>query len=238
MGDYTGTGQVSGDIFDSLGRYAPQAIRAIAGELPGLANTELGIDQAMIDPYNELYRKGQLSSANTEADVVAGPGQRLVGSADTYQRQLDPEYYNSRGVISDSIGKYLGGYNPNALSPTEVSEISRGINATTGPTTPSSMNTVKNAQVFGKAGENRWQNFGDAITKASTALPGLKSGLNGFNIASSRGANPLPSAARNAANTGFGFASGALSNISGVANTGLQKEKTIPDQVNGAVGAY
>jgi hypothetical protein len=238
MGDYSGTGQVSGDIFESLGRFAPEAIRAIQGTLPGLAQTELGIDQSMIDPYNELYRKGQLSSAGTEADVVEGPGKRLVSAADTYQRQLDPEYYNTRSVIGDAVGKYLGGYDPNSLSQTEVSEISRGINATTGPTTPSNMNTVKNAQTFGAAGANRWQNFGDAITKASTALPGMKSGMSGFNIASSRGANPLPSASRNAANTGFGFASGALNNIGQVANTGLSKEKSIPDQMTGAVGAY
>lgn len=238
MGDYSSTGKVSGDIFESLRNYAPGAIRAINAVSPELAQTQLGIDQSMIGPYSELYKQGQLASSGTEADIAEGPGKRLVASADASQKALDPEYYAARGALGDSIGKYLGSYDPSHISPTELAEVSRGINATSGPSTPSNLSTAKNAMTFGSAGTQRWQNFGDAITRASSAIPTLKSGLAGFNISQSRGANPLPGNSSQASGTGFGFANNALSNIGQVANTGLSKEKTIPDQVNSAVGSY
>jgi hypothetical protein len=228
----------------ALQQYAPGAIQAIAGLTPGTAQQIAAGDVAVAPAYNELYRTGQLASANTEADIAAGPGQRLVSSADTAQKTLDPEYYAQRGLLSNAMSKYLTSYDPSSLTPTEEAQISRGIGATGGSVTPSSMQTIRNAQTFGDKGTQRWQNFGQAVTNASTALPSLKSGINGFNVATQRGTNPGGSGFANvgssAANTNFGFANSALGNVSATQrNTDTINAENSPIALGTkAVGAY
>lgn len=215
-------GKQTEKIFNVLKMQAPGAIEAIAKTLTPMVQQQVAAEQAVAPEYQELYKQNQLAAAGTEADVVEGPGQRLVSAADKYQQQLDPEFYKSRGMISDALGSYLGAYSPTELSPTELAQISRGINATTGPVTPSAMNTIRNAQVFGEAGTKRWQNFGDAVTRAASVIPNLKSGLTGFDIATYRGQD---TGARNAVQSSlapsFGFATSALGDITG---TNAQRE--------------
>lgn len=233
MGDSApSTKQQTRDLLRYLAQYAPETIEAIYETVPGGAQAILGTEQAISPGYRELYRTGELASAGTEADVVEGPGARLVSAADKYQRELDPEYYRQRAALSEALDKYLGGYDPYRLSPTEEASIARGINAATGPMTPSNLNTVRNAQVFGDKGTERWKNFGDAISRASTALPGLQSGLKGFDIARTRG---FDTGARDATNTAvgtnFGFTTSALGNVTSAANAALSKKKDIWDQI-------
>lgn len=215
-------GKQTEKIFNILKTQAPGAIEAIAKTLTPMVQQQVAAEQAVAPEYQELYKQNQLAAAGTEADVVEGPGQRLVSAADKYQQQLDPEFYKSRGLVSDALGTYLGAYSPTELSPTELAQISRGINATTGPVTPSAMNTIRNAQVFGDAGTKRWQNFGDAVTRAASVIPSLKSGLTGFDIATYRGTD---TGARNAVQSSlapsFGFATSALGDITG---TNAQRE--------------
>src|SRR5579862_1252439 len=218
MGDNTpSVGDQTKQIFGSLIQNAPAAISAINNTLGGTAQSQLAAQQAVEPGYESLYNQNQQATAATQAGVVAGPaGQSLVSSADKYQQQLDPQYYAQRNAISDALTKYLSSYSPTQLTPTENAEIARGINATTGPITPSAQNTIKNAQTFGAAGTQRWQNFGNAITQAANALPQLRSGISGFNVASSTGSNPgAANATQNALGSNYGFSSTALGNISG-----------------------
>lgn len=213
------TNEVAQKLFAGLQNFAPGAIEAINKTVGGTTQAQLGAEAGVSKGYNDLYNQNQLAAAQTEANVVNGPGQELVGAADRYQRELDPEFYKQRGMMSDALTRYLSSYDPNSLSPTELAQISRGINATTGPVTPSAMNTIKNAQIFGDAGTKRWQNFGDAITKAAQAIPALKSGLTGFNIATTRGQDSgARSAVNNSLGANFGFSTSALGNIAGVQN--------------------
>ncbi len=202
----------------ALAQYAPDAIRAIAGTTPGTATQMAAADAAVAPTYNSLYNSGQLASAGTEAAIAGGPGQASVAAADKAQQTLDPQYYQSRNTVNDALNKYLTSYDPTKLTPTEEAQITRGVNATSGSVTPSNMQTIKNAQTFGQAGTQRWQNFGQALTNAAGVLPALKSGLNGFNIATQRGANPGGSGTSGtgagAASTNFGFANNSLGNIS------------------------
>lgn len=233
MGDDTpSTGSSARQILGALQMYAPDAIKAISATLPDTAKQELAAAEAVEPGYENLYRQNQLATAGTEADVIEGPGQRLVTAADKYQRQLDPEYYAQRSLMNESLNKYLGGYDPYNLSPTEEAQISRGLGASGMNQQPSAMNTVRAAQVFGDAGTKRWQNFGDAITKAAASIPALKSGLNGFDIASQRGTNnAAQTSAGNALSSNFGFSTSALGDISGAANAALAKKKTGFDQL-------
>lgn len=199
----------------ALAQYAPGAISALNKTAPETAATQASIDQSMQPIYNDLYNKGQIASSNTEADIAEGPGKRLVSAADAAQRSLDPEYYSTRATMGNAINSWLGSGSPTgALSPTEEAELSRGVAQTNGVGTPSALTTASNAMKFGQAATNKWQAFGDAITKASSAIPTLKSGVNGFDVSQTRGANPLPSNSTNALGNNFGFANNALGNIS------------------------
>lgn len=235
---YTSTDKSTRDLLNALRMYAPEALKAISGTTQGVANDQLAVDRSLVGPYNELYNQGQLGSSATEAAVVGGPsGQSLVSSADRYQKQLDPEFYKQRGQISSAIDKYLGSYDPTKLTGSEEAQIARGIGATGGNLTQSNLNTIRNAQTFGNAQTQRWKNFGEAVSNASNAAQGLKSGISGFNVASQRGANPLV-AGQNASDKAFGFANTVLGNTTQLANTSLGKEKTLSDQINATMGSY
>lgn len=224
-------------MMQALRNNLPQIIDVLNSQGPKTAQAQLGTQQAVQPGYADLYNANQLASAQTEANVAGGPGAQLVSLADKYQQQLDPQYYAARGNLGNAINTYLTSYDPTKLTPTEEAQISRGINATTGPVTPSNMNTIRNAQTFGSAGTQRWQNFGDAITKASTALPQLRSGMNGFNIATQRGQNNQANeATNNAFNANYGFANNYLGNITSAMNTALNK-KPIKDPFDMAMSA-
>lgn len=206
-------GRANQDMFGALQQYAPQALTAINQGIPQTAQSQLAAQQGVASGYDEL-------------------GQRNVTNADKYQRQVDPEYYKQMSAISDALGKYLGSYSPTELSPTELAQISRGINATTGPVTPSNMNTIKNAQVFGDAGTNRWKNFGDAVQRAASVLPTLRSGINGFQVANTgAGATAANAASNNALNANFGFSTSALGDIAGNTQAQIQRSKDYWDKL-------
>jgi hypothetical protein len=200
-------------MFQALQAYAPQAISAINAQAPATAESQLAAQEAVQGGYDKL-------------------GQQNVTNADLYQKQLDPEFYKQRGNLSDALGKYLSTYDPTQLTPTEIASISRGINATTGPVTPSNLNTVKNAQVFGQAATDRWKNFGDAVTKAASVLPTLKSGISGFQTANTgAGSTAANTAANNATQANFGFSTSALGDIAGNTQAQLQKSKDYWDKL-------
>lgn len=233
MGDSPpGTKQQTRDLLRYLAQYAPETIEAISETLPGTSGAQLAAERAVAPGYQDLYRANQLAGAGVEADVVEGPGGRLVSAADKYQRELDPEFYAQRAMLSGALDKFLGGYDPYRLSPTEEAGIARGINAATGPVSPSNLNTVRNAMVFGEAGNKRWQNFGDAITKAASAIPVLRSGISGFDVARTRGFDTgARGAVEGALGTNFGFSSSALGNVTSASNAALAKKKDIWDQI-------
>lgn len=259
-GDQPSTQETTRDMLQALAQYAPDAIAAISATTPGTARQALAVQQETAPGYAELQnritaqygpeaarigseieRANQLAAAQTEADILTGPGQSLVSGARAAQEELDPEFYANRAMVSDAINKYLSSYSPTELTEGEIEQINRGISAREGPVTPSALRTIRNAQTFGDATTKRWQNFGDAVIKASSALPGLKSGLPGFEIATrrplisnvgeSRLSSPAALDASQAFNTNFGFANTALNQIGNLANTRLAKRKDILDQV-------
>lgn len=233
MGDSNPSGdQQISDIFDGLKGHAPQLIDILNKSLAPSSQSQLAAEQGVAGGYNDLYNQNQLAAGNTEANVVEGPGSRLVTAANKEQQALDPEYYTQRGNISQALSKYLGGYDPNTLSPTEVAQISRGINATTGPITPSAQNTIKNAATFGSAATDRWKNFGTAVTQAAGVLPTLKSGLTGFDIAKTRGQDTGASGSvANSLNLANSIGTAGLGASTAGANAALAKRKDIFDQV-------
>lgn len=262
----TPSAESSANMFQALAAYAPAAIEAISKTAPGTAQQTLAAQQATAPGYaqlqnditqqygipaanigNEINRITQLGSANTEAELARGPGNQLVDLALQEQQKLDPQFYQNRQLVSDSLNKYLTSYDPNRLTGSELEQINRGLSARQGPATPSQLQTIQNAQTFGNAATNRWQNFGNAVMQASSALPGLKSGLTGFEIATRRPlvsntgearlTSPQAISAQNAAQNNFGFATSALGDIANVQAAQIGKYKPFDQRVNEGINA-
>lgn len=266
MGGDTPKPESMRSILDSLAVYAPRAIQAISETTPATAQKELEVAQLTSPGYaalqNQIYRDygpeanrlgAEFARANTlaavqaEADAAAGPGRSLVTQADELQRQLDPEYYADRKIVGDAISKYLGSYSPTELTGSEIAQINRGIAANEGPMTPSALRTVKNAQTFGDAATNRWKNFGEAVVGASSALPSLRSGISGFEVATrrpltsntgdSRLSSPEMQSPTSAFNTNFGFANNILSEMGAHNRAAIAKSKSTLEKVQGGAQA-
>ncbi len=254
------------ELLDALREYGPGAIRSIADTTPYTAQKQLEVQQQTAPGYAQLQtdvygkygpelnrigsdinRQNQLATAGTEAAVAAGPGAELVNVADKYQRQIDPEFYKSRAVLGNAIENLFRSYNPNELSPTELEQINRGLAANNGPQAGSAMNTIRNAQAFGDAATKKWQGFGDVVTKVASTLPGLKSGMTGFEIATRRPltsnsgeqrlGNPQNIDATSAFNTNFGFANNILSETAGLERANVAKRRDFDERVNQAIGS-
>lgn len=237
MGDSPPTADESTkEMLDALAKYAPDAIRAIASTTPDTARQQYAIDKELYPQYYELDRQNQLQGSRNELEIARGTGSELAGEADRLQRQIDPEFYKSRGVVSNAIDKLIGGYDPNQLSPSEMSQIERGL-AREGPVAPSALNTVRNAQVYGDRGNQRWQNFSNAIAQAGSVLPALKTGFSGFEVATRRALSPLPTNSTTAIGTNFGFANNLTTQIGENQRASLAKKKDTMDMVSGIAGA-
>lgn len=223
------------EMLQALAAYAPAAIRAINATTPDTARTQLAIDQEMYPQYYELDRQNQLQGSRNELEIARGSGSDLVDQANVLQQKVDPEFYKSRATIGDAIERLIGGYDPNQLSPTELAQIERGL-AREGPVAPSAMNTIKNAQTFGAAGEQRRQNFSNVLAQAASALPALKQGFTGFEVATKRALSPLPANSTTAIGTNYGFANNVTSEIGANQRASLAKKKDMLDKVQQGVG--
>lgn len=261
------TSESTRSMLKALTENAPAAIRAIADTMPYTAGKTMDISEAISPRETALQRNiyrdygpemnrigaqiaGENELAAREADVraIAGPGKQLVSQANELQAVSDPEFYKNRAAIGQAIDKYLSSYSPTELSPTEMAQISRGIGATGGTVTPSAMNTIKNAQTFGDAGTRRWQNFGNAVAQASSALPALRSGINAFEVATgrplvsntgeSRLATPVQINPTSAMDTNFGFANNTLNQIGANQRAAIAKQKDTLDQVLSATQSF
>lgn len=268
MGNDKGTKKTNNDtaaMIQALTQYAPDAIRALSDASGYQASATLRNEQATAPGYaelqNQIYadygpeanrigseiaRANALAAGKTEKQLAEGAGGELVTLADAEQRQLDPEFYASRALIGDAIKQYLASYSPSELTGSELEQINRGISARSGPLTESAMNTVKNAQTFGAALTEKWKNFGDAVTKASSALPMLKSGLTGFEIATRRPltsntgdarlTSPTIPGTSDAINQALSFGGNVLGEIGANQRQRVQKEKDAFDKATSIVG--
>lgn len=238
MGDsQKSTNESTRDMLTALAAYAPDAIRAINTTAPDTARTQLAIDQELYPQYYALDRTNQLQGSQNELDIANGTGSKLTDAAVALQAKVDPEFYKSKAIIGDAINKYIGNYDPNNLSETELEGIRRGLGRE-GPVSDSALNTVKNAQVFNNAGTQRWQNFGNAIAQAGSVLPALKNGFSGFEVATRRALSPLPSNSTTAIGNNFGFANNTLNQIGANQRLAESKKKDTMDMIIGGTQAF
>ncbi len=237
---YQSSNESTAEMYKALQQYAPDALRALLPVTQEQALSQAQTD-ALVSPVyaqaeldllkrfgpeankigSEIDRANQMAASETELALARGPGRGLVTEADTLQRMLDPEYYKSRELLGEGWKDLLGGMDPNALSGSERAEVERAASRTLG-FTPSATNTTANAMTFGKELQNKQSRFGDILTKLSSTLPSMSSGISGFSVATKRnvtpnaGANVAAGVDRNTGGQGWNFMNNSLNQVAGI----------------------
>jgi hypothetical protein len=131
------------------------------------------------------------AAAASERDTLQGAGGELLRTGEALNREIDPEFYNTRASASNGletlIGEATGNLNGD-LSPSEMAQIERGLNRMGHNRgiggLPLGQNTLRASNLFGAASENklnqRRSNLTNAINSATAFLPNSRSGTNAF----------------------------------------------------------
>jgi hypothetical protein len=168
---------------------ASQQARALLQNLPALLslmNAQIGPNEraqaaasAEVSPiYAQLQREIQsgnaLAAAQSDKNVLLGPGGDIISIADQLQRKIDPEYYTTRTNTSNAVNDLL---RP-GLSGGERSEVERNLNRANlqagTHNVPTNTSTVANAMTYGQAARDRTS---QAVQQATQFLPQARSGV-------------------------------------------------------------
>jgi len=142
---------------------------------------------------NQIAGQNQIAGVNNDAAALAASKQSgLVDNALALQRQADPEFYATREKVAAQQSKLMDAMGTGALSPTEIEQISRGLNRTNvaggvndigSPTA-----AVTNAMNFGSAGTAKQNSISQALASTANSLGSMKSGFDPFQVATGRSA--------------------------------------------------
>ena len=245
-----------GSILQSLKDYYPDTAKAINSTLVPTAQAQLQADQAVSPGYAQLnldlYDKfgpqaavtagkiddiTQKAASKRELELAQGTGRELVTEADLAQKKLDPEFYKQREALSGSISKYLTNSDP-SLTENEREEMRRGMGATGTGNPDSAIDTAVNSRRFGDKFDQKNQQFGAAISNVAAALPNMRSGLNGFEIATRRaltsntGDTRVGTATKDAGNNTYGMASNFMNAATATQTTAQNKQLSMWDKLN------
>jgi hypothetical protein len=177
------------DIITSLTRYLPDYMKVQNEQLGPQSQAQLNAAQQISPAYaklaSELYSiygpqlartSGQVeninrtAAANTDLDILKGSGGQLATEAQRIDKQLNPEFYNTRAAAGSKIGELLGSINLNDPNP-EAERLVNQENARSGNlATPSSTGTVANALSFGNEEQKRRDALGQALGQATNFL--------------------------------------------------------------------
>lgn len=139
------------------------------------------------------------SSAQSDLDVLKGPGKDLVAEALKTAREADPEYYKSREQVGGRLSDLLGSIDLSGkLSGGEEESLNRSLsreNANRGLlNTPSQTAALSNAMTFGDARYNRQNQAKGQLAQAlgigTQFLPASNSGIDVFKVATGKTSMP------------------------------------------------
>ena len=213
MGDVFGTGKGRVDntdesiqeIVQAMAGYFPEIAKSIRKEYDPQAEAEVGIAEKYTPRLGklataelersgrdlsaigrDLSREEQLAAAQTEADIMAGPGAQAARTGLALQKEADPEAFANRAKLAGDLDKafsYLG--DPNQLSKGEMEGIARGLGRTNSPVS-SPMQTISNAMTFGDRQAGRRAEFNNLVGMRTNAAPALSSGMDMAGLAGRR----------------------------------------------------
>jgi len=250
-------------IVDALIEKMPKTNKAIRAEYAPEAAAEFGVTKDYSPQYaqlqadvlgdqgaqlaktgRELSAAEQKAAAETEAEIQAGPGGRMVDTAIEQAKKADPEYFAQRGSLAEAIKTALSSIgDPNTLTPGEEESVSRGLGRTAW-NVGSPQQAAKDAMVFGDQLAKRRAEQRSAVSTATNALPALRSGINTQAIASQR--TILPNAGL-ANYTGIvtpgveqsnAMAGNLLNSSSQIANTIAAKQMSAQDKLKSSTESF
>ena len=240
-------GPAISEVNKYIGPTAKAQLEADTAVSPGYAELEKNLYEKYGPILNkigsDIAAENALRASEAELAVSRGPGKELVNEALISQKYLDPEYYANREALGKAINTYLSAIDPTRLTEAEREEVARGLGRM-GFTNPSSAaDTVAKAMTFGSALQQKQNSFGDAIAKVAASIPAMRSGLQGFEIATRR---PLmgntgearlsgPTQGAGGQNT-FGFANNFLNQASGLESSYLAGRAPWYKQLSGVMG--
>lgn len=243
----------------------PQLLEAYRNEIAPTAEAQAGADVANAGKYaenqarlyemwapilaqvgREQYSADQLNAARTEADIARQYGSSLVGQADKFQRQLDPEFYRNRSEVAAGQRRLLGAMDPTQLSGSEREEVSRALGRQGFGANDDLLKATSDAMTFGSALQNKQSAYGAILNSVASSLPTLKSGITGFEVATRRpltsnsGQSQFIGTQMGLGNQGQGLAQGFLGNIGGYTGQWIGNEanlgRNVWDQIGSGVG--
>lgn len=184
--------------------YLPEFLQVYYDQLPEAAQAQLAADMAVAPGYaqlgSQLYgqympeyaavgrgelAKDALAAARTEYDIARGSGSDLAQLAMRLQRAEDQPYYDARDLIAGGLSDWFAGQNPNALSGAERAEMEKTTARQVGYN-PSAMNFAAGAMNTGQALQEKQGRFADNVSRLSSAVKPLQSGLDMTKIATGR----------------------------------------------------
>jgi len=214
MGDIFGTGKGRVDntdesvqeILQAMTAYFPGVMEKIRGQYDPQARAEVDIAKKYSPELNqlstglldtsgreaskigrELSAAEQLGAAQTEADILKGPGAESVASTLELQKSVDPEFFKNREALMGELDAAFGamGNDPNALSKGEQEGIARGLGRTSWAAA-SPMQTLSNAMTFGENQAKRRGEYNNLINLRSGVTNSLRSGIDAGSVATRR----------------------------------------------------
>lgn len=259
----------TGEMMQALEKYLPGYMKTLQDQIVPTEQAQLAGAQAVSKPYadltadiydttgrrmntigEEIAASNQLAKAKSDAQVLAGPGQDIIRSADAAQRIIDPEFYKMKeatGRVGTGIINSFGD-DPSKLSGSEREEVGRGLawsNLGSGNTGPSNINAVSNAMSFGDASNRRRTSAAQTIGALAPSMTATRSGVDVLQQALGRPGqtntgNALVSGAREAGANAFSQGSALMGQTGENQRTAMDinsKRRSSLDTTLGAVGS-
>jgi hypothetical protein len=135
---------------------------------------------------NEINRGNAAYEAGTDASLLNGVGGQNALSALALQKQLDPSFYANQALIGQKQQDLLNAVNPSALSAGESESVARGLGRTGQTFLPGGLNAATSAMTFGDALGQKQNRFAQYLSSAQQGLSSLRSGVDGYGIATKR----------------------------------------------------
>jgi hypothetical protein len=205
MKDKTNTTQSGQDMLSNIAQFLPSILQTINAGAPDAAKAQLASDQAYNPGYmqltNDLYKQygpqlaatgnqinqqNAIAGAQTDNLLANGVGRDNVTAAMGLDKLVDPEFYANRALVGQKQQDLLNAVDPTRLTNGELENASRGLGRTGQTFLPGGISAAASAGTFGSALAGKQDRFSQYLTQASNGLNQLRSGMNGFAIATQK----------------------------------------------------
>lgn len=154
-----------------------------------LADIYKSVAPQLANTGTEVEKINRTGAADTDLSILEGSGGQLAREGQALDKELNPEYYNTRTAAADKLGQLLNSVNLNDANP-EAERLVNQENIRSGNLNmPSATSTVSNALSFGDERTKRMMALGNAVNSATNFLQPATSQFNPISTALNRPAN-------------------------------------------------